>query len=442
VSRTAERFVTRPQARAGGEITVPGDKSISHRALLLGAVADGPTVVRGFLRSDDCLATLGALRALGVAIEEEPRSGCLTVHGKGMGGLRAPSRALDLGNSGTALRLLAGVLAAQPFECELTGDESLRTRPMERVAEPLREMGAVITTRAGRAPLRITGTSTLKAIDYTQPVASAQVKSAVLLAGLWAAGRTIVRSPAPSRDHTERMLLGMGARIESSPDGLEVRLDGPASLRGLDFDVPGDFSSAAFFMVAGCLAASDDGLVIRNVGVNPTRLGFLTALTAMGGRIELGDARLCGAEPVADIYVRPSRLQGIDVPPGLVPLAIDEFPILFVAAAAAHGRTTVRGAAELRHKESDRLRVMATGLRKLGIELRELDDGLVIEGGRLGGGEVDSCGDHRVAMAFAVAGAVAEAPITILNTVQVATSFPDFLVTAQRAGLRVDGSAA
>ncbi len=432
----APSFVAQPVEGIGGAITVPGDKSVSHRSLMLGAVAEGPTVVRGFLRGEDCTATRHALEHLGVPISEAA-DGTLRVEGVGPRGLKGPARALDLGNSGTGIRLMTGLLAAQPFDVELTGDASLRSRPMERIAAPLRAMGAHIETRDGKAPIRIRGGAHLRGIDYALPVASAQIKSALLLAGLSAEGRTLVRSPGPSRDHTERMLRTLGGRVEVSDDGLMVALDGPQTLRGAAIDVPGDFSSAAFFLVAGCLGAPD-GLLIENVGVNPTRVGLLTILEAMGARIELRNPRSAGTEPVADLYVETSELNGVDVPPELVPLAIDEFPVLFIAAACAKGPTIVRGAEELRHKESDRIAVMAAGLDALGIEVQERADGLIIEGGRLGGGTVDSLGDHRVAMAFAMASVASDGPIEIRNTAQVATSFPAFTRTAAAVGLEVE----
>lgn len=420
----------------GGEVAVPGDKSISHRALMLGAIAKGPTLIRGFLQSDDCLATRAALEALGVSVRDVADR-TLAITGVGMTGLTASSKALDLGNSGTAIRLMTGLLAGAAFDSELTGDASLRQRPMERIAAPLRQMGARIETTAGKPPLRIEGGRALRGIDYTLPIASAQVKSALLLAALSATGRTILRSPGPSRDHTERMFLSMGAEIEQDEARRIVSLSGPAALRGGEIDVPADFSSAAFFIVAGCLAATG-GLLIKNVGVNPTRVGLLTILREMGARIELTAQRRLGAEPVADVYVEQSRLRGIEVPEKCVPLAIDEFPILFVAAAGAVGTTVVRGAEELRKKESDRLAVMAAGLTTLGATVDEEPGGLIVEGGPLRGGLIDSHGDHRIAMAFAVASLIADAPVEILNTAEVATSFPGFVDVANAAGLRIE----
>ena len=419
-------------------MTVPGDKSISHRALMLGAIADGPTIVHGFLASEDCLATQAALEAMGVAIERTP-GGPVRIEGAGLHGLRRPSEILDLGNSGTAIRLLMGLLAGQTFDAELTGDASLRGRPMERVAAPLRSMGARIATSAGgKPPVRIGGGAHLHGIDYELPIVSAQVKSALLLAALNAEGTTTVRSPGPSRDHTERMLQSMGVRLELSADGAghTVALRGPATLRGSEVQVPADFSSAAFFLVAGCLGARD-GLLIRNVGVNPTRIGLLTILREMGAAIEVRDPRSVGTEPVADLWVTQSELKGIVVAPELVALAIDEFPILFVAAAAAEGVTVVSGAEELRKKETDRIAVMARGLETLGIEVEEQPDGVRIVGGRMGGGTVDSRGDHRIAMSFAVASLRANSGIDILNTAEVATSFPSFVEVANAVGLEV-----
>jgi 3-phosphoshikimate 1-carboxyvinyltransferase len=429
-----------PTNRVGGRITVPGDKSISHRALMLGAVAEGKTVVRGFLASEDCLATQAALEAMGVSIERQ-RDGVVRIEGVGARGLRAPRRTLDLGNSGTAIRLLMGLLAGQTFDSRLTGDASLRQRPMERVAAPLRQMGARIATAdGGRPPVSVSGGASLHGIDYTLPMASAQVKSALLLAGLYANGTTTVRSPGPSRDHTERMLESMGVRLEKSASGAghTVSLHGPSALRGGEVLVPADFSSAAFFIVAACLAARD-GLTIENVGMNPTRTGLLTILREMGAKIELRNERNLGAEPVADLRVVQSELRGIVVAPELVPLAIDEFPILFIAAAAAEGETVVSGAEELRKKETDRIAVMARALQAVGVAVEERPDGARIVGGRIRGGAVDSRGDHRIAMSFAVASLRASGPIDISSTAEVATSFPSFLEVAATAGLDVRG---
>lgn len=432
-----------PTNRVGGRIAVPGDKSISHRALMLGAIAEGTTVVRGFLASEDCLATQAALEAMGVAIQRRA-DGLVRIEGVGPHGLKAPSKTLDLGNSGTGIRLLMGLLAGQRFDSELTGDASLQKRPMERVAVPLRQMGARIATAdGGRPPVVVSGGARLHGIEYQLPMASAQVKSALLLAALYADGATTVRSPGPSRDHTERMLESMGVKLTRSAAGAghTVTLTGPAQLRAREVLVPADFSSAAFFIVAGCLAARD-GLLVENVGINPTRTGLLTILREMGAQIELRNERHLGAEPVADLWVVQSELRGIVVDPELVPLAIDEFPILFIAAAAAKGETIISGAEELRKKETDRIAVMARALEAVGVAVEERPDGARIVGSRIGGGTVDSRGDHRIAMSFAVASLRAASPIEILNTAEVATSFPSFLEVAAAAGLKVEAEGA
>jgi 3-phosphoshikimate 1-carboxyvinyltransferase len=419
-----------------GALTVPGDKSVSHRALMLGALASGDTHISGFLNGEDCLATARALTALGVRIEHTADTE-VRVRGAGAQGLRAPAAALDMGNAGTAMRLMMGVLAPQRFSARLIGDESLMRRPMERVAVPLRMMGARIATNAGRPPVEIEGTPQLRAIQYLLPVASAQVKSAILIAALAAAGRTRVTSPAPCRDHTERMLAAFGVQVLH--EGATIALEGGQELHGTAIAVPGDFSSAAFFLVAGALAA-DQPLLLKNVGVNPTRTGLLDLLQRMGADIRV-QARAVGAgvEPVADIEVRRSALRGISVPERLVPLAIDELPVFFIAAACAQGETVVRGAHELRVKESDRLAAMAQGLERLGVEHQLLPDGLWIRGAdSLNGGAIDSRGDHRIAMAFAVAALRARAPIEIADVANVATSFPGFTATARAAGLAIE----
>lgn len=437
-STTGARYQVQPGGEVAGELTVPGDKSISHRALMLGGIAEGETEITGFLAGEDCLASLRALQALGVRIER-PEPQRVRVSGRGMEGLTAAGVPLDMGNAGTAMRLFMGLLAPQTFDSTLIGDESLMRRPMERVAVPLRLMGADIRTQDGRPPVEIRGTPKLRALDYVLPVASAQVKSAVLLAGLRAFGRTRVTEPAPSRDHTERMLSAFG--VEVLRDGATVALEGGQRLTGTPVAVPADFSSAAFFLVAGCLAA-ERGLLLRNVGVNPTRTGLLEMLWLMGADIRVHGPRRqasAGGEPIADIEVRKSRLKGIRVPESLVPLSIDEFPAFFIAAAVAEGETLVRGALELRVKESDRLAAMAEGLTVLGVENHLLEDGLWIRGGtRLEGGTVESRGDHRIAMAFAIAGLVARSPIEIRDVANVATSFPGFLEIARSAGLQIE----
>ena len=431
------RYRVTPVSQVRGRIRVPGDKSISHRTLMLGGIASGVTEVSGFLASADCLATLEAQRRMGVRVEQlSPTQ--LRVHGAGKGGLAAPKGDLDMGNAGTAIRLFMGLLAGQPFESTLTGDASLRKRPMERVAAPLRLMGAQIRTQDGKPPVRILPVPRLQAIDYVLPMASAQVKSAVLLAALHAEGTTRVAEPAPTRDHTERMLEGFGVSLRREAG--QVWLASGQSLTGTPIDVPGDFSSAAFFIVAGAMAGAP-GFTIENVGVNPTRTGLLDILRLMGADIRVHPRASAGAEPVADIEVRASDLRGIQVPEDLVPLAIDEFPVLFVAAACASGETVVTGAAELRVKESDRLAVMAEGLTRLGIVNELLPDGIRIQGGgRFQGGTVDSHGDHRIAMAFAVASLRSDGPILVEDVENVGTSFPGFVQVAQAAGLEVQGA--
>lgn len=415
-------YLIQPAAIGDAVVTVPGDKSVSHRAIMLGSIAEGVTEVSGFLAGEDCLATMGAFRNMGVMIER-PADTELVVHGAGLRGLRAPRGDLDLGNSGTAMRLMAGVLAGQDFAATLTGDASLTGRPMQRVITPLSRMGAEIASRDGKPPLRIRGNPQLAGIDYKLPMASAQVKSAILLAGLYAQGRTTVTEPAVTRDHTERMLRAMGVPV-STRDG-RISLEGPAGLQACAVRVPADLSSAAFLILAALLA-SDADILISNVGVNPTRTGVLDILQAMGGAITLESRRALGEEPVADIRVRSSKLRGIDVDPCLVSLSIDEFPVLFVAAGAARGSTRFTGIGELRVKESDRIAAMATGLRALGIRVEESDDGAIVHGGRFSGGEVQSLGDHRIAMSLAVAGTVAEGPVTVHDVAAVETSFPGF----------------
>jgi 3-phosphoshikimate 1-carboxyvinyltransferase len=439
VAAAVKEYQVAPGTQVAGSVTVPGDKSISHRALMLGGIASGETRISGFLASEDCLATLSALSALGVRIER-PEPTAVIVHGVGAAGLQGTAKPLDMGNAGTAMRLSMGLLAGRPFASTLIGDSSLMRRPMERVAAPLRQMGAEITTQEGRPPVRLHGGRVLHAIDYAMPMASAQVKSAILLAGLSATGTTRVTEPAPTRDHTERMLGAFGARVDR--EGATVSLRGGQPLTGTDIDVPADFSSAAFFLVAGCLAAPQ-GLRLRNVGVNPTRTGLLQMLLLMGARITVhphgaGNDTAAIGEPIADLEVQASALHGIEVPASLVPLSIDEFPVFFIAAACAQGETVVRGAEELRVKESDRLAVMAEGLTSLGVAHTLLPDGIRIRGGQgFGGGTIDSHGDHRIAMAFAIASLKASAPIRILDVANVATSFPGFVELAQGIGIRI-----
>src|SRR6266404_6045385 len=410
------RYRIKPGGSVSGTFTVPGDKSMSHRALMLGALAEGDTHISGFLAGEDCLATARALQGLGVHIER-PQDTQVLVHGVGAQGLLAP----------------------QKFDSTLVGDASLMRRPMERVAVPLQMMGARIQTHQGRPPVEIRGTPHLRPIHYSLPVASAQVKSAVLLAGLAASGRTQLTEPVPSRDHTERMLGAFGVQL--AYEGRTIAMEGGQPLRGTAVRVPADFSSAAFFLVAGCLAA-DRPLTLINIGVNPTRIGLIELLRRMGADIRLHPYTVPGGptpEPVADIEVHRSPLHGITVPEALIPGSIDEFPVFFIAAACASGETLVRGALELRVKESDRLAAMAAGLGQLGVEHQLLPDGLWIRGAEaLTGGTVDSCGDHRVAMAFAVAALRARTPIEIRDVANVATSFPGFAGTARAAGLAVE----
>jgi len=427
-----ERLWVEPGVATGGRVRVPGDKSISHRALMLGAIADGETRVTGFLAGEDCLATMAALRALGTSIDFDATEVC--VRGAGLRGLHAPAAPLDLGNSGTGMRLLTGLLAAQSFDTQLTGDASLRSRPMERIAAPLRAMGADVRTVDGCAPLAIHGGRELTGIEYQSPVASAQIKSALLLAGLYANGRTCVIEPGVSRDHTERMLQTFGVAVETGADFAAV--SAPERLHACSVQVPGDLSSAAFVLGAASLGRACSVEVI-DVGLNPTRTGILDILRLMGTDIVVADETLAGAEPLATLRVSPAPLRGADIPPELVPLAIDEMPLVFALAACAEGRTVISGAGELRHKESDRIAMMVAGLQALGVAVEERPDGAVIEGGSIGGGTVDSAGDHRIAMAFAVLAGRADAPVTILDTANIATSFPGFVPLMRSLGLRV-----
>ena len=426
-------FKVQPGGLLQGEARVPGDKSMSHRSIMLGSLADGVTHVKGFLEAEDALATLQAFRDMGVEIEG-PVDGCLTIHGVGKHGLKAPKNDLYLGNSGTSMRLLSGLLAGQPFNSVLTGDKSLSGRPMKRVTEPLALMGADIkATEKGTAPLYITGKAgQLQGIDYAMPMASAQVKSCLLLAGMYAEGETSVTEPAPTRDHTERMLSGFSYPVKQQGSKVTITADG--KLTAADIDVPSDISSAAFFLVGASIAPRSD-LLLKHVGINPTRTGVIDILRLMGANIEVLNERVVGGEPVADLHVVYSPLTGIDIPESLVPLAIDEFPVLFVAAACAKGQTRLSGAEELRVKESDRIQVMADGLQILGVDAQSTEDGMVIQGGAIGGGVVTSHGDHRSAMAFSIAGLRADAPITILDCANVNTSFPEFKDLVHRLGL-------
>jgi 3-phosphoshikimate 1-carboxyvinyltransferase len=432
----ASTFYVAPGGRLRGHVRVPGDKSISHRSIMLGAIADGVSEIEGFLEGADSLATLAAFRAMGVEVHG-PVDGRVAVRGVGLDGLRSPAAALDMGNSGTSMRLLSGLLCGQRFATTLIGDASLSRRPMRRVTEPLALMGARIeTSAAGTAPLKISPAPGLHGIDYVMPVASAQVKSSLLLAGLYADGETCVTEPAPTRDHTERMLAALGYPLQR--DGARVCLRGGERLRAAPIPVPADISSAAFFLVGASIAPGSD-LTLERVGINPTRIGVINILRAMGADLQVLGERELGAEPVADIRVRGTQLRGIEIPLDQVPLAIDEFPALFIAAACADGETLLTGAEELRVKESDRIAVMADGLQTLGVEAEVLPDGIRIRGRScLGGGIIDSHGDHRIAMSFAIGALRATAPIEIRDCANVATSFPGFAALAAGAGLAIE----
>ena len=423
-----------PGGHARAELEIPGDKSISHRSVMLGALADGLTEVTGFLEGEDSLATIKAFRDLGVIIEG-PTQGRLAIHGVGLDGLKGSSDPLYMGNSGTSIRLLSGILAGQNFDSVLEGDGSLSKRPMERIAEPLNKMGAGLSISEGNTPpIRVTGGRKLNAIDYVMPVASAQVKSCILLAGLFAKGVTSIFEPARTRDHTERMLRGFGYEVKTN--GHTISLEGGGCLRACRIDIPGDISSAAFFMVAAAITPGSD-IFMKNIGVNDTRCGIINILRLMGARIDLSNCRDMAGEPVADIRVRHETLIGIEVPIKQVPLAIDEFPAIFIAAACAKGRTRVAGAGELRVKESDRISAMADGLKILGISAVPTEDGIEITGGQIGSGEVESYGDHRVAMAFSIAALRSTGTIVVNDCENIATSFPNFARLADIIGIDV-----
>ncbi len=427
-------FQIAPGGILRGCVRVPGDKSISHRAVMLSAIADGITDIEEFLEGEDTLRTVAAFRALGVPIEG-PQHGRLRIDGRGLHGLKAPAEALYLGNSGTSMRLLAGLLSGQRFDSELTGDSSLSRRPMRRVTEPLARMGArVLPSASGTPPLRIEGARSLTGIDYCMPVASAQVKSSLLLAGLYASARTCIQEPVQTRDHTERMLAGFGYPVERAAG--KVCLRGGGRLQGMTVQIPGDFSSAAMFMVGAAIAPGSD-LLIEQVGVNPTRVGAIDILRAMGAEVVLLRERKVGDEPVADVRVRARPLRAARILPGQVPLAIDELPVLMIAAACCEGETTLSGARELRVKESDRLAALAEGFARLGVTAAATSDGIVVRGGRIAGGRVDSFGDHRIAMAFAVAALRADSPIVVEDCANVDTSFPGFVSLARSVGLNI-----
>lgn len=434
-SESLLRYVLKPGGKVNGACRVPGDKSISHRSIMFGSIAEGVTEVTGFLEGEDALSTLQAFRDMGVKIEG-PEDGRVTIHGVGLQGLKKPEKPLNVGNAGTAMRLLMGLLAGQNFEFTLTGDASLTKRPMGRVAKPLRQMGVVVETAdEGRPPVTIKGNGKVEAIHYDMPMASAQVKSCVLLAGLYAEGETSVTEPAPTRDHTERMLRGFGYEVIT--DSNKISLQGGGQLTAANIDVPADISSAAFFMVAASITPDAD-LTLQHVGLNPTRDGVISILRLMGADIEVINEREVGGEPVADIRVRYAPLKGIQIPEALVPLAIDEFPVLFVAAACAEGTTVLTGAEELRVKESDRIQVMADGLQTLGINAQPTPDGMVVEGGQIKGGQVETHDDHRIAMSFTVASLRATDEIVINNCGHVATSFPGFVPLCKQLGINIE----
>ncbi len=420
-----------------GDVRVPGDKSISHRSIMLGSLADGITTVDGFLEGEDSLCTLQAFRDMGVSIER-PSTGKVVIQGVGMYGLQAPQKTLYLGNSGTSMRLLSGLLAGQKFTSVLTGDSSLIKRPMKRVSEPLKLMGAKLTLQAGGlCPIQIDA-APLHGIDYAMPMASAQVKSCLLLAAMYAEGETRLVEPAPCRDHTERMLQGFGYEVKVN--GNEIRIKGGGSLKAGHIDVPSDISSAAFFLVGASICPGAD-LILRHVGINPTRIGVINILRAMGADIRYLREYVAGGEPVADLQVRYAPLHGIRIDEDQVPLAIDEFPALFIAAACAEGTTVLSGAEELRVKESDRIQTMADGLAVLGISHQVKPDGIEIRGvgaaGKLGSGAINSHGDHRIAMSFTMAALRASGAITILDCNNVATSFPGFAELVNSCGIRL-----
>ena len=427
-------FITSNCATLSGSIKVPGDKSISHRSIILGSISNGITSVSGFLEGEDSLATLNAFKSMGVKIERNGSN--VVIHGVGMKGLEEPKNPLYVGNSGTSIRLMSGLLSAQSFNTVLCGDESLSKRPMGRIIEPLRQMGADISGVDSKPPLSIKGGKQLSAIEYTLPVASAQIKSCVLLAGLYCEGKTSVIENGISRDHTERMLKGFGYDVTSSYN--IISLVGGGSLKGNDIEVPSDISSAAFFMVAGCIS-ENSSLLLNSVNINPTRTGVIEILKLMGGNIQLLNQRLQAGELISDIKVTSSKLKGIKIPENLVPLAIDEFPVLFIAASCAEGETVLTGAKELRVKESDRIQVMADGLNSLGIKNNVLEDGIRILGGEFTkqNSSIKSHHDHRISMAFAIASVRSKFDIEIEGVDNVKTSFPNFIELANSIGMKI-----
>tara|TARA_R110000787_G_scaffold107489_18_gene215481 strand:+ start:7816 stop:9129 length:1314 start_codon:yes stop_codon:yes gene_type:complete len=426
-------WTVRGEPKVSGEVRVPGDKSISHRSVMLGSLAEGRSLVTGFLDGEDCLSTMRAFQAMGVRIDRSSPTS-LEVHGVGLHGLSAPAQVLDVGNSGTSMRLMSGLMAAQKFESILTGDHSLSRRPMRRVTDPLSKMGARIESNEGCAPLRIFPVEGLRGIEHHSKIASAQVKSCILLAGLYAEGETTVIEPETSRDHTERMLRAFGVQVHSSPG--RASLQSGQRLQAANIPVPADISSAAFFMLAAAICPGSD-LMLLDVGVNPARTGVIHILRSMGAQVDLLNERSFGDEPVADIRVRSAGLKAVAVDPAYVASAIDEFPAIFIAAACAEGETVVTGAEELRVKESDRIQAMVDGLTAVGIDAVGTPDGARIVGGQIQSGEIDALGDHRIAMSFAIAALRAKGSIRVLDCANVKTSFPGFDQLAGRIGVQI-----
>ena len=429
------KFIAKPANVLSGNIKIPGDKSISHRSVMMGSLATGITEVYGLLEGDDVVSTMNAFQSMGVEIHRNDEN--IIIHGVGIDGLKKPKKSLYLGNSGTSMRLISGILAAQEFDSELSGDESLSSRPMGRVISPLTKMGAIIESNDGKPPLKIKGGQKLKGLSYDSPIASAQVKSCILLAGLYADGETCVSEPAPTRDHTESMLKGFGYDVKVNNN--RICLKGHGKLKAKKIQVPSDISSAAFFMVAASIAPKAD-ITLESVNVNPTRTGVVDILKLMGANIDISNKREIGGELLADIRIQSAELSGITIPEDLIPLAIDEFPVLFIAASCAKGETILTGAKELRVKESDRIQVMADGLMSLGVSCEVLEDGIVIKGGeyRQPSSVIKSHHDHRISMSFAVASLRSKFNIEIDDVENVRTSFPNFAELANSAGMCIE----
>jgi 3-phosphoshikimate 1-carboxyvinyltransferase len=429
------KFIAKPANVLSGNIKIPGDKSISHRSVMMGSLATGITEVYGLLEGDDVVSTMNAFQSMGVEIHRNDEN--IIIHGVGIDGLKKPKKSLYLGNSGTSMRLISGILAAQEFDSELSGDESLSSRPMGRVISPLTKMGAIIESNDGKPPLKIKGGQKLKGLSYDSPIASAQVKSCILLAGLYADGETCVSEPAPTRDHTESMLKGFGYDVKVNNN--RICLKGHGKLKAKKIQVPSDISSAAFFMVAASIAPKAD-ITLESVNVNPTRTGVVDILKLMGANIDISNKREIGGELLADIRIQSAELSGITIPEDLIPLAIDEFPVLFIAASCAKGETILTGAKELRVKESDRIQVMADGLMSLGVSCEVLEDGIVIKGGeyRQPSSVIKSHHDHRISMSFAVASLRSKFNIEIDDVENVRTSFPNFVELANSAGMCIE----